>query len=106
MYALPGAKLRIRIGPVPGRGTRVRSWTVNFERGQPTLEDACSALGIRPDPPHPADARPAGGPNGRESLLRRGYTDPRSGRIDSLTARTRGGAVVSVTAFDEPPEWR
>lgn len=106
VYALPGARLRIRIGPIPGRGARVRSWTVTFERGHPSLEAACSALGIRPDPAHPADGRPARSPEGTAGFLRRGYTDRRSGRVDSLTARMKGGAVVSVTAFDEPPEWR
>lgn len=110
VYAGEGVEVRLRTAQAAGDegDERVRSWTANFDPAPPSLAAACSALGIEPDPPRPGDARaePEDASGAAPRGLRRGLTDPRTGRIDSLTARTVGRRIRSVTAFDEAPEWR
>jgi len=77
---------------------RVRSWTITFESGYPSFEAACTAVGITLTPNLDNSA------TGHRSL-RRPFPDPCSGRIHSLTAAIKNGAVQSVTGFDEPPDW-
>lgn len=38
-------------------------------------------------------------------LLRRILPDLARGVDRSLTASVRGGRIVAITAFDEPPDW-
>ncbi len=90
-----GWSLRLRARPGrAGEPARVRSWTVTFEQGFATLEAACEALAL-PAPPPTADPR----------TLRFPFPDVRSRRIHSLTATVRRGLVLSLTGFDEPPDW-
>ncbi len=93
--------LRIRLRPGAGGGLeRVRSWTGSFEPGFESLSSACRALGIRPASPAPEDYLD------EPTVQRRALPDPRSGAQHTLTARWRGGRLRSLTAFDEPPDWR
>lgn len=90
-----GWSLRLRARPKRNGGpARVRSWTVTFDPGLPSLEAACSALAL--PPPAPTIGR---GP------IRLRLPTVRSGRSHSLTAVERDGLIRSVTAFDEPPDW-
>lgn len=104
VYERPDVHLRVRVAPPTdprhpaGDAGRVASWTATFRRNPPgSTEEAARRLGIQGlalAPPRP------GAP-----LLRASLPDPATGSIHSLTARRRGGRLVQVTAFDEPPEW-
>ena len=91
-----GWSLRLRARPKRiGGPARVRSWTVTFDPGFPSLEAACGALALPPPPP-----------TAGRGPTRLRLPDACSGRTHSLTAVERGGLIRSVTAFDEPPDWR
>jgi len=92
--------LRVRVTPLGTGGEPcVRSWTLAFRPPAPTtLEAACKALGIRP-------ADEVAPPPRSSTLLRRPLPNLATGEIHSLTAVRREGAIRSVTAFDEPPDW-
>lgn len=105
VYERAGTSLRLRLAPVQGSVPVARSWTAAFEPGHISLDAACRAVGVTPAPGDAPDddsasERPGGG------MLRRPLHDSSAARIHSLTAHTRGGRVRSLTAFDEPPDWR
>lgn len=95
--------MRIRIRFIAGQGQeaeagRVASWTVTFVRDGPRPTEVGDRLGLVLR----AELEPAP----EDSLLLRGpLSDPVSGKLHSLTARVLDGRLVSLTAFDEPPEW-
>jgi len=105
VYALDDLSLRLRL-ETGSEAAVVRSWTVTFRPGQPSFEGACEAVGVRPSPGDDLDGtgrrRGASGPG----MIRRRLPDASTARIHSLTARTRAGRIRSLTAFDEPPDWR
>lgn len=121
VFEASGVRLRVRCAPrglepagegasrpggrASGEGAgpdapRVVSWTATFREGHRSLRSAASAVGLWPDCAPDARASAAGDP-----LIRRPLPDPGGGRPASLTAAVRNGRVVSITAFDEPPEW-
>lgn len=110
LYERDGIRLRIRCGPgaspvardpdAAGESpdARVASWTASFPGGEAGLRAAAERVGLWPD------CAPDASPTGGHGLLRRPLPDGRGG-LHSLTATVRGGRVVQLTAFDEPPEW-
>jgi hypothetical protein len=97
-YEGVGWFLRVRLRPLtPGEVALVRSWTMRFEPGYPTLESACAVLGIRTSEVVAGRVPSA--------TVQCPFPDPDSERVDSLTATVRDDAVVAVTGFDEPPDW-
>ncbi len=72
----------------------VRSWTFGHADGFGTLLEALRALALPTVPARDCAVE----------TLRMPLPDE-SGRIHTLTALKRGGRIVSVSAFDEPPEW-
>lgn len=82
-----------------GDDPTVASWTATFAAGRPTLRAAAVALGLWPAAA--PDCRPTPGTR----LIRRRLDDPSGGATHSLTATVRKGAIVQMTAFDEPPDW-
>lgn len=105
VYERPDVHLRVRVAPVeraPGNGTapgvqRIASWTATFRRPPGSTEELASRLGIPVAGLAPAAP---GAP-----LLRAPLPDPETGALHSLTVLRRGGRLVQVTAFDEPPDW-
>jgi hypothetical protein len=91
-----GWSLRVRLG-VDGR---VASWTLSVPGGAVSLREVAEPVGLWPDCAPDATAATAGRP-----LLRRRLHDPEGGPDRSLTASIRGGRIVALTAFDEPPDW-
>lgn len=83
-----------------GMEPRVASWSATFAEGHPTLRDAAATLGLWPDCAPDRKAAAAEAP-----LLRRPLPDPGGDAVHSLTATVRGGRIVQVTVFDEPPDW-
>ncbi len=76
------------------------SWTLGLSPGALTLREAAEPVGLWPACAPDAPAAGAGLP-----LLRRRLPDPEGGADRSLTASIRGGRIVALTAFDEPPDW-
>jgi len=94
-----GWGLRVRLGT----GRRVASWTLNLPGGTSTLREAAEPAGLWPA--CAPDAEAAGADATGSSLLRRRLPGPEGSTDRSLTATVRGGRIVALTAFDEPPDW-
>ncbi len=106
VYERADLSVRVRLAAAEGGPHVVRSWTVTFDPGRASLEIACDAVGVTPAP---GDASDTIGPHvapGGASLIRRPLPDGASAATRSLTARLRAGRIHSLTAFDEPPDWR
>lgn len=102
VYERADLTLQLRLeGGVVAAPSLVRSWTVTFATARDSLEDACDAVGVTPAAGDSLDAFPAA-----PGMLRRPLPDAATGRVYSLTARARAGRIRSLTAFDEPPDWR
>lgn len=106
VYRRSDLTLRIRFrGTKPGQGggvvegERVASWTVSLARGRPTLREAAGPFGLWPACAPDARAGEA------EPLLRRPLPAPHGDAVHSLTATVRGGLIVGLAGFDEPPDW-
>ncbi len=91
-----GWGLRVRLGA----DHRVASWTLRLPGGASTLREATEPVGLWPACAPDAAAGSAGRP-----LLRRRLSGPEGSTDRSLTATVRGGRIVALTAFDEPPDW-
>lgn len=105
VYERNELSLRLRLETLDPSRVLVRSWTATFGPGHASFEAACAAVGVTPAP---ADA-PDAGPPARDSgprLIRRPLPDAETSRVHSLTAHARAGRIRSLTAFDEPPDWR
>jgi len=89
-----GWSLRVRTDA----GGRVASWTLALAEGAATLRQVAEPTGLWPA------CAPDGIPE-REPVLRRHLPDPSGGPDRTLTATVRGGRLVALTAFDEPPDW-
>lgn len=81
-------------------GFRVASWTVAYDPGAQTLEEALAPLGLWPVGVPDVAAAELEAP-----MVRLPLPDPDADVVHSLTASVRGGAFRQVAAFDEPPEW-
>jgi hypothetical protein len=83
-----------------GADRRVASWTLSLPGGASTLREAAEPAGLWPACAPDAEADATGSP-----LLRRRLPGPEGSTDRSLTATVRGGRIVALTAFDEPPDW-
>lgn len=101
VYERADLTIRLRLESVAAVRALVRSWTVTFAPARDSLEDACDAVGVTPAAGDSLDALPSAA-----GMIRRPLPDAATGGVHSLTARARAGRVRSLTAFDEPPDWR
>lgn len=105
VYERDDTSLRLRLAPMHDSAPIVRAWTATFGPGHASFEAACAAVGVTPPPGDALDDDPGSRESGG-GLIRRPLHDRTAPRTHSLTARTRGGRVRSITVFDEPPDWR
>lgn len=96
VYDLPAGRLRVRLH---AESAVVASWTLTFNDGFTSLRDATEPLGLwplaGPDQSAPDIERP---------LLRRALPGSH-GRTNSLTVTVRDQRFISVSCFDEQPDW-
>lgn len=93
-FEADGWSLRVRLGA----DRRVASWTLSLPGGAISLREVTEPVGLWPACAPDATASD-------QPLLRRRLPDPEGGPDRSLTASVRGGRIVALTAFDEPPDW-
>lgn len=98
VFDLPGLSLRVRCERADGE-TRVASWTASFREPPSSLRGAAERVGMWPELAPDADAADAG------PMLRRPLPPADGSTVHSVTALVRGGGIVQLTAFDEPPDW-
>ena len=99
IFALPDVALRLRCSRA-GDTLRCASWTAVFPAGFRSLSAAAAAVGLWPQVQPDENAGEVGVP-----LIRRRLDGPDRGLGQSFTASIRGGLIISVSAFDEPPDW-
>ncbi len=97
VFEAPGRRLRVRCDAVREEAA-VASWTLSFDAGPSSLQEAAEMLGLWPQaaPDIPAELY-EGSP-----ILRAVKAE---GRTHSLTVSVKRGRIHKVTLFDEPPEW-
>lgn len=99
VFRVGGATLRVR---TEGRGPeeRVASWTLTFGTDLPrSLGEAARRAGLWPELAPEETAREG------EGIIRRALESPGEGPTHTATATCRGGRILRLAAFDEPPEW-
>ena len=99
VYALPDLTLRVRCSR-SGDVSRCASWTAVFPRGIRTLSEAAGLVGLWPQVKPDEDASDVDAP-----LIRRRLAGPDGDLAHSFTAGIRNALIVSVSAFDEEPDW-
>lgn len=99
VFRCGGATLRVRTeGRAPEE--RVASWTLTFGTDLPrSLAEAARRAGLWPELAPEETVGEGGG------VIRRALDSPGEGPTHSATATCRGGRIVRLAAFDEPPEW-
>ena len=99
VFATSDFTLRARCSE-SGDANRCVSWTAVFPDGLRLLSEAAGLVGLWPlvQPDENADEVEA-------PLIRRRLSMPGRAMVHSFTAAIRNGRIVSVSAFDEAPDW-
>lgn len=99
VFAGDDLTLRVRCDR-SGDPARCASWTAVFPGGFRMLSEAATVVGLWPQVHPDEDASGLA-----EPLIRRRLDPAGRDAVHSFTATVRNGRIVSVSAFDEAPDW-